>query len=68
MADVFCPLYNGMCAGWSWIQRRLHEQGYAWPEGRGDWPVHLPYRHGVKASGKMIFLGSQVAMDSDGNQ
>jgi enamine deaminase RidA (YjgF/YER057c/UK114 family) len=40
---------------------------YAWPEGHWDWPVHLPYRHGVKAAGQMIFLGGQVAMDPDGN-
>lgn len=40
---------------------------YAWPEGHWDWPVHLPYRHGIKASGQMIFLGGQVAMDPDGN-
>ena len=40
---------------------------YAWPEGHWDWPVHLPYRHGVKATGQMIFLGGQVALDSDGN-
>ena len=39
---------------------------YAWPEGHWDWPVHLPYRHGVKAAGQMIFLGGQVAMDQDG--
>jgi enamine deaminase RidA (YjgF/YER057c/UK114 family) len=35
--------------------------------GHWDWPVHLPYRHGVKAAGEMIFLGGQVAMDPDGN-
>jgi enamine deaminase RidA (YjgF/YER057c/UK114 family) len=40
---------------------------YAWPEGHWDWPVHLPYRHGVKAAGQMIFLGGQVAMDPHGN-
>lgn len=40
---------------------------YAWPEGHWDWPVHLPYRHGIKAAGQMIFLGGQVAMDPDGN-
>jgi hypothetical protein len=30
--------------------------------GHWDWPGHLPYRHGVKAAGQMIFLGGQVVM------
>src|SRR5262249_57565975 len=37
------------------------------PKGRRPGPEPLPYRHGVKAAGNMIFLGGQVAMDSDGN-
>ena len=40
---------------------------YVWPEGHWDWPVHLPYRHGVKAAGQMIFIGGQVALDPEGN-
>jgi enamine deaminase RidA (YjgF/YER057c/UK114 family) len=38
---------------------------HVWPEGHWDWPVHLPYKHGVKC-GNMIYLGGQVSMDAGG--
>ncbi|MGI9318683.1 MAG: RidA family protein, partial [bacterium] len=42
---------------------RLARQG-VWPTGHWDWPVHLPYRHGVKV-GDMVFLGGQVSLRPD---
>ena len=36
-----------------------------WPEGHWDWPVHIPYKHGVKC-GNMIYVGGQVSIDSNG--
>lgn len=37
----------------------------AWPTGHWDWPVHLPYRHGLKV-GDLVFLGGQVSLTSRG--
>lgn len=37
----------------------------AWPTGHWDWPVHLPYRHGLKV-GDLVFLGGQVSLTSSG--
>ncbi|MEM7206204.1 MAG: RidA family protein [Pseudomonadota bacterium] len=34
----------------------------AWPEGHWDWPVHLPFKHGLKCRDYM-FVGGQVSMD-----
>jgi len=42
------------------------EKAYSWPDGHWDWPIKLPYKHGVKC-GNMIFLGGQVALDEQGN-
>ncbi len=39
---------------------------HVWPEGHWDWPIHLPYKQGLKC-GDMVFVGGQVAMDSKGN-
>lgn len=36
----------------------------AWPDGHWDWPVHLPYRHGLRV-GDLVFLGGQVALAAD---
>ncbi len=38
---------------------------HVWPEGHWDWPVHLPYRHGVKC-GNMVFIGGQVPLTQNG--
>ncbi len=35
-----------------------------WPEGHWDWPVHLPYRHGLRV-GDLVFLGGQVPLALD---
>ena len=32
-----------------------------WPSGHWDWPVHLPYRHGLLC-GDLAFLGGQVSL------
>jgi len=37
----------------------------AWPTGHWDWPIHLPYRHGLKV-GDLVFLGGQVSLTSEG--
>ena len=34
---------------------------HCWPEGHWDWPIHLPYKHGLKC-GTMIFVGGQVSL------
>jgi len=39
---------------------------HVWPEGHWDWPIHLPYKHGIKC-GPMIFLGGQVALTPAGD-
>ncbi|MFZ5792395.1 MAG: RidA family protein [Pseudomonadota bacterium] len=38
---------------------------HAWPEGHWDWPIHLPYKHGIRC-GPMIFVGGQVALTPKG--
>jgi enamine deaminase RidA (YjgF/YER057c/UK114 family) len=45
--------------------RRLPRR-HAWPEGHWDWPIHLPYKHGLKC-GSRIFVGGQVALDPQAN-
>ncbi|MEM7172173.1 MAG: RidA family protein [Pseudomonadota bacterium] len=42
---------------------RLARRG-VWPDGHWDWPVHLPYRHGVMV-GDMVFIGGQVSLTPD---
>ncbi len=37
----------------------------AWPTGHWDWPVHLPYRHGLRV-GDLVFLGGQVSLTPEG--
>ena len=34
---------------------------HCWPEGHWDWPIHLPYKHGLKC-GNMIYVGGQVSL------
>ncbi|MGH6934343.1 MAG: RidA family protein [Dongiaceae bacterium] len=38
---------------------------HVWPKDHWDWPIHLPYKHGIKC-GNMIFLGGQVALTPRG--
>jgi enamine deaminase RidA (YjgF/YER057c/UK114 family) len=42
---------------------RLPRQ-HVWPTRHWDWPVHLPYRHGVRC-GDLVFLGGQVSLAPD---
>jgi enamine deaminase RidA (YjgF/YER057c/UK114 family) len=37
-------------------------RSHVWPLGHWDWPIHLPYKHGLKC-GNRIFVGGQVSMD-----
>ncbi len=39
---------------------------HAWPKDHWDWPIHLPFKHGVKC-GNLIFLGGQVSLDPHAN-
>ena len=39
---------------------------HAWPRDHWDWPVHLPYRHGIRC-GDLVFLGGQVALTPAGD-
>jgi len=41
------------------------DREHVWPQGHWDWPVKLPYKHGVR-KGNLIFVGGQVAMDEQG--
>ena len=38
---------------------------HVWPEGHWDWPIHLPFKHGLKCR-DMIFIGGQVSMNPEG--
>ncbi|MDZ4736832.1 MAG: RidA family protein [Rhodospirillaceae bacterium] len=40
-------------------------KSHSWPEGHWDWPIHLPYKHGVRC-GNLVFLGGQVALTPQG--
>jgi len=44
--------------------RRLPRE-HVWPEGHWDWPIHLPYKHGLRCRDK-IFVGGQVSLDTRG--
>jgi enamine deaminase RidA (YjgF/YER057c/UK114 family) len=39
-------------------------RSHVWPDNHWDWPVHLPYRHGIRC-GDLIFLGGQVPLNPD---
>jgi enamine deaminase RidA (YjgF/YER057c/UK114 family) len=39
---------------------------HSWPEQHWDWPIHLPYKHGLQC-GDLIFVGGQVALDQKGS-
>lgn len=36
---------------------------HSWPEGLWDWPIRLPYKHGL-ACGGLGFVGGQVSLDA----
>ena len=53
-----------------WIMRgengaQLARQ-HSWPQGHWDWPIRLPFKHGLRC-GNLIFTGGQVAMDAQAN-
>ena len=39
------------------------EKSHCWPEGHWDWPIHLPFKHGLKCR-ELVFVGGQVSLDS----
>jgi len=41
------------------------ERRWVWPEGHWDWPIDLPYKHGVSGGG-LIFIGGQVMLTPEG--
>ncbi len=45
--------------------RRLPRR-HVWPEGHWDWPIHLPYKHGIQC-GNVICVGGQVALSPQGD-
>lgn len=38
---------------------------HCWPEGHWDWPIHLPFKHGLRCN-DMVFVGGQVSMNRRG--
>jgi enamine deaminase RidA (YjgF/YER057c/UK114 family) len=38
-------------------------KSHSWPEGSWDWPIHLPYKHGLACQG-LGFVGGQVSLDA----
>jgi enamine deaminase RidA (YjgF/YER057c/UK114 family) len=36
-------------------------RAHSWPEGHWDWPIHLPYKHGIKC-GSIVCVGGQVSL------
>lgn len=41
------------------------ERRWVWPEGHWNWPIKLPYKHGVAGAG-LIFIGGQVLLSPAG--
>ena len=39
---------------------------HSWPEGHWDWPIHLPFKHGLQCR-NLVFVGGQVSMDANAN-
>jgi len=53
---------------WAMLDREGNSIGktHSWPEGHWDWPIHLPFKHGLRC-GNLVFVGGQVSMDSQAN-
>ena len=45
------------------VDGRVLPKQHAWPEGLWDWPIPLPYKHGL-ACGGLGFIGGQVSLDA----
>jgi enamine deaminase RidA (YjgF/YER057c/UK114 family) len=42
------------------------DKRHCWPEGHWDWPILLPFKHGLRCR-NLVFVGGQVSMDADAN-
>ena len=53
---------------WAMLDRKGNsiEKTHSWPEGHWDWPIHLPFKHGLQCR-NLVFIGGQVSMDPDAN-
>ena len=53
-----------------WAMLDVHgnsiEKTHAWPSGHWDWPIHLPFKHGLRCR-NLVFVGGQVSMDAAAN-
>ena len=38
------------------------DKEFSWPQNHWDWPIHLPFKHGLKCR-DLVFTGGQVSMD-----
>ena len=45
-------------------QGKSIEKHHCWPEGHWDWPIHLPFKHGLRYR-NLVFTGGQVSMNTD---
>ena len=53
---------------WAMLDASGHtiEKSHCWPEGHWDWPIHLPFKHGLRCR-NLVFVGGQVSMDPQAN-
>jgi len=42
------------------------DKTHCWPQGHWDWPIHLPFKHGLRCR-NLVFVGGQVSMDAAAN-
>lgn len=47
-------------------QNQSIDKQFSWPANHWDWPIHLPFKHGLMCR-DLIFIGGQVSMDSQAN-
>ena len=53
---------------WAMLDREGNsiDKTHSWPEGHWDWPIHLPFKHGLRCR-NLVFVGGQVSMDPQAN-
>lgn len=53
---------------WAMLDRDGSSIGkqHCWPKGHWDWPIHLPFKHGLRCR-NLVFVGGQVSMDAAAN-
>lgn len=53
---------------WAMLDREGNsiDKTRSWPEGHWDWPIHLPFKHGLRCR-NLVFVGGQVSMDPEAN-